>query len=257
MLWARRVPTLLVLDEVHHLARDVEGTHQAWADAIAELAGDVEAGHLNVAGVLNLSGTLWRSDPSERISTVRYSPPDTEGRIVSRVDGEATVQELIAAGELRSVDLYRLDAHVQVEDHATIQFVEGNLSDVDAKVARAAVAHIAEIDSWRATFVASVLDKLEWAHRATDHHVKALIVAEPAGTGRAVPERGEPADAGTRPAAAGGAGDHRRPGEEPTRNARWNGSGRNNVSACSAPSTWPARATTAPTSPCSATPRTS
>src|SRR4029077_1674812 len=174
---AHRVPTLLVLDEVHHLARDADGLHRAWGNAVAELAGDVEAGTLNVAGILNLSGTLWRSEKSERISTVRYSPPDADGKIVSLVDGEATVQELIAAGQLRSVDLYRVDAQVQAADYKALTYIQGNLSDVDAKPARAAVSHLAEIDSWRSAFVTSVLDKLEWAHRATDHHVKALIVA--------------------------------------------------------------------------------
>ena len=177
MQWAHRVPTLLVLDEVHHLARDVEGTHRAWGHAVAELAGDVEANNLNVAGILNLSGTLWRSHRSERISTVRYSPPDADGKIVSLVDGEATVQELIQAGQLRSVDLYKVDAHVQLADYQELTYVEGNLSDVDEKPARAAVAALGTIDTWRRDFVASVLDKLEWAHRATDHHVKALIVA--------------------------------------------------------------------------------
>jgi superfamily II DNA or RNA helicase len=177
LLKTRQVPTLLALDEVHHLARDAEGVHRSWGNAIAELAGDVETGNIKVAAILNLSGTLWRSHRSEQISTVRYTTPDDEGKIQSLVDGEATVQELIRAGQLRSVDLYRLDAQVRVADYQELQYVEGNLSDVDEKAARATVAHLANIDSWRSAFVASVLDKLEWAHRATDHHVKALIVA--------------------------------------------------------------------------------
>ena len=177
MRMARSSPTLLALDEVHHLARDAGGAHRAWGNAVAELAGDVETGNLNVAGILNLSGTLWRSDAGERISTVRYSPPDENGRILSLVDGEATVQELIQSGQLRSVDLYRVNAQVRVADYQLVTYVEGNLSDVDEKPARAAVAALGSIDTWRRDFVFSVLDKLEWAHNATDHHVKALIVA--------------------------------------------------------------------------------
>lgn len=177
MQMVRRVPTLLALDEVHHLARDAEGVHAAWGNAIAELAGDVETGNLHVAGILNLSGTLWRSLKNERISTVRYSQPDDEGKIVSLVDGEATVQELIQAGQLRSVDLYRVDAQVRLADYAELQVIAGNLSDVDAKAARAATAALASIDIWRSVFVSSILDKLEWAHRAIGHYVKALIVA--------------------------------------------------------------------------------
>jgi len=177
LIMAEKVPTLLVLDEVHHLAQDVDGTHARWARAVARLAGDVEAGQQGIAGILNLSGTLWRSDRSERISTVRYTAPDEDNRIRSIVDGEVTVQELIAVGQLRSIDLYRVDAHVQVADYADLTYIEGNLSDVDAKPARAAVAGLANINSWRTAFVASVLDKLEKAHRALNYHVKALIVA--------------------------------------------------------------------------------
>jgi superfamily II DNA or RNA helicase len=173
----RARPTLLVLDEVHHLARDTDGTHLAWANAISELAGDVESGNLNVAGILNLSGTLWRSDRAERISTVRYTPPDSNNRIVSLVDGEVTVQELIQVGELRSVDLYRVDTHIRVADHAEVTFVEGNLADVDRELSRAAVRALADVDSWRTAFVASVLNRLERAHAHLKHHVKALIVA--------------------------------------------------------------------------------
>ena len=52
--------TLLVLDEVHHVGERVGGDLPTWARNVGALAGDVE-GELNVAGVLNLSGTLWRS----------------------------------------------------------------------------------------------------------------------------------------------------------------------------------------------------
>jgi superfamily II DNA or RNA helicase len=176
-LKSQQVPTLLALDEVHHLARDADGSHRSWADAINEFAGDVESHNIHVAGILNLSGTLWRSDKTERISTVRYTPPDQEGKIVSLVDGSVTVEELIREGLLRSIDLYRLGARVSLADYQQLQIVEGNLADVDDKAARAAVQHLATITSWRAAFVASVLDKLEQAHRATSHHVKALIVA--------------------------------------------------------------------------------
>jgi len=173
----RHVPTLLVLDEVHHLARDADGVHRSWANAIDELAGDVESQHLRVAGILNLSGTLWRSARAERISTVRYTPPDADGKIISLVDGSVTVEELIREGLLRSIDLYRLGSRVSLADYQELQIVEGNLADVDEKAARAAVARLGAIDTWRSAFVSSVLDKLEQAHRATSHHVKALIVA--------------------------------------------------------------------------------
>ena len=178
MMQVRRTPTLLVLDEPHHLGHDPETGHKAWARAVSELAGDVESGDIRVAGILNVSGTLWRSHPRERISTVRYTPPDPDGKITSRVDATVTVEELILAGQLRSVDLYRLDAKVRVADYADLAFVEGNLSDLDERPARAAVRELATIEEWRGAFVASILDLLEKAHRALGaYHAKALIVA--------------------------------------------------------------------------------
>jgi superfamily II DNA or RNA helicase len=178
MTYAYRTPTLLVLDEPHHLGHDPETGHKAWSRAVAELAGDVETDDIRVAGILNVSGTLWRSQPRERISTVRYTQPDEEGKITSRVDATVTVEELIHAGQLRSVDLYRHNAKVRIADYADLSFVEGNLSDLDERPARAALRELAKIDEWLEAFVASVLDLLEKAHRFLGaYHAKALIVA--------------------------------------------------------------------------------
>jgi hypothetical protein len=68
---AEMARTLFVLDEVHHVGEPTDsGGRPAWARYISELIGDVRS-EINVAGVLNLSGTLWRSKSTERISTVR------------------------------------------------------------------------------------------------------------------------------------------------------------------------------------------
>lgn len=143
---------------------------------MAVLAGDVE-GDLNVAGVLNLSGTLWRSARGERISTVRYTTLD-DNRLESRVDFEVTVAELVARGELRPIDLYRLNAHVKLADYQSLEHVEGDLSDLDEKPARAAMSSLSTFEEWRINFVSAVLDRLEDAHNALDgHHAKAIIVA--------------------------------------------------------------------------------
>jgi superfamily II DNA or RNA helicase len=174
---AEHKPTLLILDEVHHVGERPDGRLPTWARNVAELAGDVEAHDLHVPAVLNLSGTLWRSAPGERISTVRYAPT-ADGRLQSRVDYEIGVAELVAAGQLRPLDLYRLGARVTLTDYQSLEHVEGNLSDLDEKPARAAMRALSSIDTWRTAFVASVLDRLKIAHRALEgHHVKALIVA--------------------------------------------------------------------------------
>jgi len=169
--------TLIVLDEVHHVGERPGGMIPAWARNVTELAGDVATNSLNVAGVLNLSGTLWRSDPRESISTVRYRTVD-ENRLESLVDFEVTVGELVHRGELRPIDLYRLSAHVRLADYQNLEHVDGALSDLDEKPARAAMASLSSISAWRSSFVAAVLDRLQTAHRALDgHYVKGLIVA--------------------------------------------------------------------------------
>jgi superfamily II DNA or RNA helicase len=168
--------TLLVLDEVHHVGEPIGGSLPTWARNVAALAGDIE-GELNVTGVLNLSGTLWRSARGERISTVRYRTLD-DNRLESLVDFEVTVAELVARGELRPIDLYRLDAHVKLADYQNLEHVVGDLSDLDEKPARAAMSSLSTIGEWRSAFVTAVLDRLQDAHKALDgHHAKALIVA--------------------------------------------------------------------------------
>ena len=120
---------------------------------------------------------LWRSAPNERISTVRYRRVDDD-RLESLVDYVVGVAELVGRGELRAVDLYRLDAQVRLADYQNLEHVEGDLSDLDEQPARAAMASLSAIGEWRTAFVSSVLDRLEAAHSALDaYHAKALIVA--------------------------------------------------------------------------------
>jgi superfamily II DNA or RNA helicase len=200
----QRKRTLLVLDEVHHVGERPGGLIPAWARNITELAGDVGNNSLNVAGVLNLSGTLWRSDPREAISTVRYRALD-DSRLESLVDFEVTVEELVARGDLRPIDLYRLSAHVRLADYQNLEHVEGDLSDLDEKPARAAMASLASITGWRSSFVSAVLDRLEVANRALEgHHVKGLIVANRQDAARAfyAEVNRQMAERGLRPLAA-------------------------------------------------------
>jgi superfamily II DNA or RNA helicase len=174
---AERRRTLLVFDEVHHVGQPQGGQLPAWARNVSALAGDVETHNIGVAGILNLSGTLWRSARNERISTVRYRPVD-DNRLESLVDFDVSVAELVGRGELRPVDLYRQGVQVRLADYQNLEHVEGDLSDLDEQPARAAMASLSSIGEWRTAFVSSVLDRLEAAHRALDgYHAKALIVA--------------------------------------------------------------------------------
>src|SRR5574342_987244 len=63
-------PMLFVLDEVHHLAVDRGGEAGAWAVQIGRIVGTVDA---PTHPVLNLSGTLFRSKPTQQISTIKYT----------------------------------------------------------------------------------------------------------------------------------------------------------------------------------------
>jgi superfamily II DNA or RNA helicase len=166
--------TLFVLDEVHHLG---EPDHSAWARFVADLVGDVR-GEIHVAGVLNLSGTLWRSKKAERISTVRYTQ-DAEGKFVSEVDFDVTAAELIRDGQLRPVDLYRRGARVELVNLSEATRIVSRIADLSDKgAARAAIRELPTDPAWRESFVEAVFDCLERRHRDLGNGpAKALIVA--------------------------------------------------------------------------------
>ncbi len=170
--------TLFVLDEVHHVGEPTEsGVRPAWARHITELIGDVET-EIHVAGVLNLSGTLWRSKRSERISTVRYAL-DAEQKLLSDVDFEITAVELIRDGHLRPVDLFRRGATVELVHLAEAERIVSKIADLDQNAAgRAAIRGLPSDVTWRENFVEAVLERLELRHRDLGNGpTKALIVA--------------------------------------------------------------------------------
>jgi hypothetical protein len=112
---ARHDRTLVVLDEVHHIGERLSETTPGWAADVLGMIGDIN--DLHVAGVLNLSGTLWRSDARERISTVRYRQLG-DGRLESMVDFSVSVAELVQAGQLRPLDP-PMGAQVKLSDCRT------------------------------------------------------------------------------------------------------------------------------------------
>jgi hypothetical protein len=136
-----------------------------------------EIGALKVAGVLNLSGTLWRSTPGQRISTVRYE--ELDGRLLSLVDFDVTSERLIHEGRLRPVDLYRQKATVELADLTDATRIVGRITDLDEGPARAALRGLAQTTDWREKFVEAVLYHLKRAYEDLDRKapVKGLIVA--------------------------------------------------------------------------------
>jgi superfamily II DNA or RNA helicase len=169
--------TLVIADEVHHCGERVGGRRPAWSDMLMQLVGEIDA--LNVVAVLNLSGTLWRSQPGERISTVRYVPDDEKaGWWSAVVDFDVPPAELVAAGELRPVDLFRLGATVEVVDLKNATRIEGRTVDLTEPLEGVALLKLPDDPEWRRRFVEAVLDRQERLHKDFGGNpVKALIVA--------------------------------------------------------------------------------
>jgi superfamily II DNA or RNA helicase len=181
--------TLFVLDEVHHVGEPAHsGGRPAWARYVSDLIGDVR-NEIYVTGVLNLSGTLWRSRTTERISTVRYLP-DEDGKLVSDVDFEITAAELIRQGQLRPVDLYRRGADVELVNLAQAERIVSKIADLnEGAVGRAAIRELPTDAAWRDSFVGTILDCLEKRHRDLGKGpAKALIVARSQPDARAFQE---------------------------------------------------------------------
>jgi superfamily II DNA or RNA helicase len=181
--------TLFVLDEVHHVGEPTSaGGRPAWARHVGELIGDVR-NEIHVAGVLNLSGTLWRSKAAERISSVRYQLDDGR-KLISDVDFEITAAELIREGHLRPVDLFRRAADVELVNLAEARRIVSTIADLDDSVAgRAAIRELPSDPAWRDSFVETILNCLERRHRDLGNGpAKALIVARSQPDARAFQE---------------------------------------------------------------------
>ena len=174
--------TLVILDEVHHLGQPVNDDNggAAWAKAVRELVGDLRTG-LNVAGVLNLSGTLFRTSPTERISTVQYDDvvgEHGEARIQAIANYEIHPDRLVREGLLRPPDLFRVGATVEIVDLATAQITVSAIADLnDDAAARVALRRLNLREEWKTQLVKVTLDQLERRHRdSKGAPVKALIV---------------------------------------------------------------------------------
>jgi hypothetical protein len=157
-----------------------EANAAAWSDAIRNVVGDLRT-QLNVAGVLNLSGTLFRTSPKERISTVRYA--DVKGergedRIQSIADYEIHPERLVREGLLQAPDLYLVGATVEIVNLTTAEVTTGAIADLDDDSAkRLALRQLNLKPEWIQQLLTVTLDQLESRHRdAKRSPVKALIV---------------------------------------------------------------------------------
>jgi len=122
-------PTLLVLDEVHHV-----GDQKAWGQAVSRIVGSIEADHgQHPAGVLNMTGTLFRSSGSQRIGTVRYERVIDKGveKYQAVADYSVPASNLIGV-ELRRPDLYAYDGRVELIDIREETVLAGDIADLES-----------------------------------------------------------------------------------------------------------------------------
>ena len=98
---ATRVPTLAILDEIHHA-----GESKSWGDALAEA-------FQNAKYRLALTGTPWRRDKRFPIPFVSYDP---DGRVI--VDKAYEYGEAVADGVCRAVEFHAYDGDANWKDPA-------------------------------------------------------------------------------------------------------------------------------------------
>jgi superfamily II DNA or RNA helicase len=171
----RNCPTLVILDEVHHLYR-----LGLWASRSADILGDIETG-LN-AHVLNMSGTLFRTKPGERIATVDYDQVTNEAgepRLQAKTDFRIESAELVKQGILRRPNLFRIGATVDVVNLKEGTITTSGIADLtDPEETSAAVRKFHENPACRAALISATLDKLRQMERDSRHaSVKALLTA--------------------------------------------------------------------------------
>ncbi|HEU4540300.1 MAG TPA: HNH endonuclease [Jiangellaceae bacterium] len=178
---ATEAPTLFVLDEVHHLAKSQEGEAGAWAVNIGRLVGTVDT---PLHPVLNLSGTLFRSKRSERISTIHYRQDGNQIETVA--DYSILAGRLISERELRHIKVLGFDASMNVEavDLAgttsegaeTIQAVD---LDGDQKLRSRVLPEMVRQSRFVRGILAETFDRLGHASAALQGApVKALVIAD-------------------------------------------------------------------------------
>jgi hypothetical protein len=121
--------TLLVLDEVHHV-----GEKKAWGQAVSRIVGSIETEEgVHPAGVLNMTGTLFRSSGAQKIGTVHYDRIVDGGveKFQAVADYSVSAAKLIGI-ELRRPDLYAYDGQVELVDVKAETVVAGEIADLEA-----------------------------------------------------------------------------------------------------------------------------
>jgi superfamily II DNA or RNA helicase len=167
-------PTVVIFDEVHHLA-----DKQAWGNAAAIIAGDVTNGTIHAAAVLNMTGTLFRSSRTKRISTVKYDRVSTdEGEKLQAVaDWSIKTADLIGT-ELRPVDLYSYSSQAQLVDLRNEEVISSQVADLDKQQAAAVFRGQLGEKGWLAGFATEALRMLDNQLAFVEEPLKLLFIAD-------------------------------------------------------------------------------
>jgi superfamily II DNA or RNA helicase len=178
---AADLPTLFVLDEVHHLARSQGGEAGAWALATARIVGDVRR---PLHPVLNLSGTLFRSNQNERISTIRYRLAGDQ--VETEADYTVTAGRLIDERDLRHIKVLGFDAEMRVHAvnlarsaHAGAETIRAVDLDGDKKLRSGILAGMVRSPAYVQGILAETVKRLADASVALESApVKGLVIAD-------------------------------------------------------------------------------
>jgi superfamily II DNA or RNA helicase len=126
----RDAATLFVLDEVHHVA-----DQKAWGEAVRRIVGSASSPEgVHPAGVLNMTGTLFRSSGTAQIATVSYEQITDESGVAkfqAVADFSVKASELIGV-ELRRPDLYAYSGQVELVDVKNERILAGDIADLEA-----------------------------------------------------------------------------------------------------------------------------
>ncbi|HZD70366.1 MAG TPA: DEAD/DEAH box helicase family protein, partial [Actinomycetes bacterium] len=171
-----RVPTLVVLDEVHHVAGEA-----SWGRAVERIVGDVANGTVHARGVLNMTGTLFRSSRAKRISTVRYQRVVTDdGEKLEAVADWSVGTAALVGSELRPPDLYAYTSHAQLVDLHGETVISGEIADLDRQQRAAVIRNSFTQRVWLKGFVSEAVRMLNNQLRAIQERepLKLLFVAQ-------------------------------------------------------------------------------
>ena len=179
---ARVTPTLFILDEVHHLAMAKGGEAGAWAVNIGRIVGSVDRPE---HAVLNLSGTLFRSKPSEQITTIKYERVDDQVETVA--DYAITAGQLISELQLRHIKVLAYDATKEVSEGVNLaaaahEGAEADHSvdiDGDVRLSSRVLSELIRNERFIKGILAETVTRLGHASMALENApVKGLVIAD-------------------------------------------------------------------------------